>query len=1645
MPIPTEEAFQDLRKNPELASQFKEYYGFLPAPSAAVEDLDFNPGRAPEFKQHYGYLPAPQKAIEELKTNPALSQDFLDYFGYLPDTSKPTWGERGEAGLRDVTAAGIRLARLIPTLTIESASRAQKKSLSSYDQDPSLLWRGQRAEQRPLRGAEGIVGYQPPILQDEYSDIERVLPEEILPDVKRSAEEVSRTMDGTIAEIEKNLPDAIKAARSGPLVTKDKDGKLDVHWDNVNFDVLSKLAAESITFAGGVLKLAKPLGGGAIAAGSANSILISADVVHDTRQMIMAKLEKRGIRGEEAEVLANMATDRALGIIGPTAFVAGKFGEGAAVNVRTLRQAASATGKSALGETGEEVVTAATPAIATGEKPKSEEMLAAAILAPAAGTVQGGTISAAAAWDNSRKEKLAKDAVGAVGKVLKSSNDQAQGKDVQPDPDATREFEGEIQESDLDVLMADQSTPGAFFQQDGDGSDGGGTASVERRSPENAEQRQRVETLARRVAAAQDDIKAGRADPAVLGPLVEELYQATYTDPLVGLRNYRSFKEFVAENPNHAVMLMDLDDFRGLNDKYGHAGADQVLKKVGEVMRQVGEEMNVVPFRRAHQGAGDEFLAVSADPGLLKTYAKRVQEVLDSTTLNVTNKRGEQVTHQGIGSSHGVATDETTVEPLLQADKDARKAAGKRQGLRDKPGAAVQDQDAANMAAPTGVPAGESAGGGVDTGGTEAGKGSADRGRQAEGNPVTSEQIQAARPDLPAEERPSSTAYAGVALDRMGELLVNATHKLMDKLGIAREGVEVVKSDPETRPGPMSLIWSPSKLVKKYPKLAKYVTWARELAFEIQEGLRNAFRHRLDKVDEVLAEGDIFGRMSDVYRQNKRTLREIRLTEDVLGKWLTAQQMKDDFGASPAVIKARMLLRSAYDHAWKILSKTKELRGKMPPGYVEGYLPHMFHNFFVIHENPLPPGAMGPSHSEIVGSGRTMAEAIAIANQLRRLGGKGPIKIKQKQFEFPGEGLQSAVVGDIEYFQMQRKLENDFTFTLDEAQEIMEAMVRRKGRTRFFGNLMERKGAPGWEQDLDWVDRRYFNMVARYAALDRFKKKAIDAYERDGFGKFDQGDKKGLAQYVKDYINDVNGTPTYIEDMLNNGIADTWMGKFLGHYLGDRPILQLANGSANAIAIAKLGFLSPAAALINASQLIGAYALLGEKHFMLGNGLTIKAISGKGKGASTLRGILKQAGVDIDLGLESAAGYSSNAPLGKALNMTMIGFTSMEKYVRATTVLGAYHKARAGGASHKEAIDFAKGINRRVNFDYSIVDTPNFIRRSGPLGTVLFQFKKFPVKSLELMLSLKGAEHARYWIPVFLIAGMYAFPGGEALKELIKASTSRNGYGGWDAELELKKWLTNWAGNDPDKQRWAKVVMYGAFSLEPIGVDISKRVGGFDFIPSRPSDLLGPGVSSIWRAWQFGTQGEWAEALRAVTTSPGNVAVALSQDKFSRSVADRDRPIAEVTPGDVVKKAIGFRPYEEAKEVDISRLINYENERYRHLQMEVVDGIIASVLRYNETLEAISQTAPAHDQPALMKDIKGEYDREIADIMKTIAKNGLIITPDQMLNEIKNKNLTRSQRAFLNSSDVIKARSSRIYMFSQGSPPVRQGSGNAEE
>lgn len=67
-----------------------------------------------------------------------------------------------------------------------------------------------------------------------------------------------------------------------------------------------------------------------------------------------------------------------------------------------------------------------------------------------------------------------------------------------------------------------------------------------------------------------------------------ELRAAAETDPLTGLANRRGFvRELHMLPPGSALVMMDLDNFRAVNDRHGHQAGDQVLKSFAAHLRSV--------------------------------------------------------------------------------------------------------------------------------------------------------------------------------------------------------------------------------------------------------------------------------------------------------------------------------------------------------------------------------------------------------------------------------------------------------------------------------------------------------------------------------------------------------------------------------------------------------------------------------------------------------------------------------------------------------------------------------------------------------------------------------------------------------------------------------------------------------------------------------------------------------------------------------------------------------------------------------------------------------------------------------------------------------------------------------------------------
>lgn len=132
------------------------------------------------------------------------------------------------------------------------------------------------------------------------------------------------------------------------------------------------------------------------------------------------------------------------------------------------------------------------------------------------------------------------------------------------------------------------------------------------------------------------------------GTLMELEYHSTH-DPLTGLYNRRHFDEALDEEMGRAerhqrefaVLLVDLDDFKDINDTYGHPSGDGVLKLVSDIMRRVIRKGDIVC-----RIGGDEFAIVLVETGTAGAIAvaEKLRTELRQTPFAGRNGRTFHVT-----------------------------------------------------------------------------------------------------------------------------------------------------------------------------------------------------------------------------------------------------------------------------------------------------------------------------------------------------------------------------------------------------------------------------------------------------------------------------------------------------------------------------------------------------------------------------------------------------------------------------------------------------------------------------------------------------------------------------------------------------------------------------------------------------------------------------------------------------------------------------------------------------------------------------------------------------------------------------------------------------------------------------------------
>jgi len=165
--------------------------------------------------------------------------------------------------------------------------------------------------------------------------------------------------------------------------------------------------------------------------------------------------------------------------------------------------------------------------------------------------------------------------------------------------------------------------------------------------------------------------------------LVDALRDMSLKDELTGLHNRRGFLTLAAEHRKRSLrrrepislLYLDLDGFKGVNDRLGHETGDRVLQRMGRALRASVRDSDLV----ARLG-GDEFVAllVDADAAVAGVTVQRLAAALETAQSEV--DAGErvgyslgQVVFEG-GDNRSLADLMAEADERMYTEKRARKA-----------------------------------------------------------------------------------------------------------------------------------------------------------------------------------------------------------------------------------------------------------------------------------------------------------------------------------------------------------------------------------------------------------------------------------------------------------------------------------------------------------------------------------------------------------------------------------------------------------------------------------------------------------------------------------------------------------------------------------------------------------------------------------------------------------------------------------------------------------------------------------------------------------------------------------------------------------------------------------------------------------
>lgn len=157
------------------------------------------------------------------------------------------------------------------------------------------------------------------------------------------------------------------------------------------------------------------------------------------------------------------------------------------------------------------------------------------------------------------------------------------------------------------------------------------------------------------------------------------------TDDLTGLKNYKAlkndlddlFKDHNQDDTSISIILIDIDNFKKFNDDYGYEKADQVLAKIGSLLKR---DSRITDETYRYFMRGDEFLIIAQKTALAEGVlaAERKRKLISDTHLKIDHETFNLTVSCGVTQLVKNENPKDALERVNEALLNAKKAPNKK-------------------------------------------------------------------------------------------------------------------------------------------------------------------------------------------------------------------------------------------------------------------------------------------------------------------------------------------------------------------------------------------------------------------------------------------------------------------------------------------------------------------------------------------------------------------------------------------------------------------------------------------------------------------------------------------------------------------------------------------------------------------------------------------------------------------------------------------------------------------------------------------------------------------------------------------------------------------------------------------------------